>query len=154
MNISLRETTPDDEPLLFEIYASTRIDELAGFGWDEKQKHAFIRMQFLARERSYPRTGNRIIVLNDQEIGRIMVARTDDEIWLKDIAILTEYRNSGIGSRLIGDLMSEAAAEGKRVRLHVLEISPAVRLYERLGFRRTGYDAAYLEMTWTPTSVN
>lgn len=146
----LREATPEDESFLLELYASTRMDELEGLGWSDDQKQAFIKMQFLARERCYPRVDNRIILLRDRPIGRIMVERGEAEILLRDIALLTEYRNAGIGSRLIQELMKEAASAGKPIRLHVVVSSAAVRLYERLGFCRTGSEAAYLEMKWVP----
>ena len=144
--------TPDDESFLLEVYASTRLEELAGTGWDDNQKLAFIRMQFLARERSQPRVDNKIILLNGRPVGRMLVDRTETPIVLRDIAVLTEYRNAGIGSRLLQELMTEAASAGKPIRLHVVASSPAVRLYERLGFRRGGDEAgaAYLEMTWVP----
>ena len=150
----MRDATPDDEAFLFEVYASTRIEELEGFGWDDNQKQAFIRMQFLARERSQPRVDNKIILLNGRAVGRILVDRTDTPMVLRDIALLTEYRNAGIGSRLIQELMTEAASAGKPIQLHVVASSPAVRLYERLGFRSTGDQAgaAYLEMKWVPAT--
>ena len=135
MQLNLRPATPDDEPFLLEVYASTRIDELAGLGWNDDQKQAFIKIQFLARERSYPRVDDRIILLDGRAVGRMLVDRNEAEILLRDIALLTEYRNTGIGSRLINDLMQEAAAAGKPIKLHVVSSSPAVRLYERLGFR-------------------
>ena len=149
VNLFLRETTPEDEPFLLEVYASTRIEELEGFGWDDDQKRAFIRMQFLARERTLPQTDDRIILLNGQPIGRMMVDRNEAAIRLRDIEVLTEHRNAGVGSRLIQDLIKEAAAASKPVQLHVLASSPAVRLYKRLGFRQTGDDGAYLEMEWS-----
>ena len=153
VNLSLREATPEDESLLFEVYVSTRIDELAETGWDDEQKRAFIRMQFIARERTYPRADNRIILLNGRPIGRILVKRDDAAIRLNDIALLTECRNAGIGSRLIQDLMNEATSAGKPITLHVLASSPAARLYERLGFCRSGDDeSAYLEMKWVPAA--
>lgn len=150
----MRDATPDDEAFLFEVYASTRIEELEGFGWDDNQKQAFIRMQFVARERSQPRVDNKIILLNGRAVGRILVDRTDTPMVLRDIALLTEYRNAGIGSRLIKELMTEAASAGKPIQLHVVASSPAVRLYERLGFRSTGDQAgaAYLEMKWVPAT--
>ena len=150
LDLLLRDATPDDEPFLFEVYASTRIDELEGLGWDDNQKQAFIKMQFLARERTYPRVDNRIILLNGRPIGRILVDRKETGILLHDIALLKEFRNAGVGSRLIHDLMNEATAASKTITLHVFGMSPAVRLYERLGFVRTGSDAAYLEMKWVP----
>ena len=150
VDLSLREVTPEDEPFLLEVYASTRLEELEGLGWDDKQKQVFIRMQFLARERCYPRVDNRIILLNGRPVGRMMVDRSEAAIRLTDIGLLTEYRNTGIGSRLIQDLMKEATSAGKPIELHVVATSPAVRLYERLGFRRSGDDGAYLEMKWVP----
>ena len=149
-DLALREATPEDDSFLLEVYASTRIEELEGLGWDDSQVQAFIRMQFLARERSYGRADNRIIVFDGHPIGRIMVDRNDAAILLRDIALLKEHRNAGIGSRLIQGLMKEATAAGKPIELHVLASSPAVRLYERLGFRISGDDGAYLEMKWVP----
>ena len=151
-NLSLREATPEDEPFLLDVYASTRLEELEGFGWSDEQKHAFIRMQFLARERVYPRVDNRIILFEGRPVGRLQVDRGDAAILLRDIEILTEFRNAGIGSRLIKDLMQEATAAGKPIGLHVLASSPAARLYERLGFVRSGGDATYLEMKWLPAT--
>jgi SAM-dependent methyltransferase/N-acetylglutamate synthase-like GNAT family acetyltransferase len=109
-------------------------------------------MQFLARERTYPKVDNRIILLDGRAIGRILVDRRETLILLADIALLKEYRNAGIGSSLVRDLMKEAAAVNKPLKLHVLQNSPAVRLYERLGFCQTGFEAAYVEMTWSPVS--
>ncbi|MEN3325247.1 MAG: hypothetical protein V7638_54 [Acidobacteriota bacterium] len=149
LNLSLREVTTEDQPFLFEVYASTRMDELQQTGWSDEQKLAFIRMQFLVRERTHQRADDRIILLNGKPIGRMLVDRGEAAILLRDIAVLTEYRNAGVGSRLIQDLMKEAAAAGKPIQLHVVASSPAVRLYERLGFRQTGDDAAYLEMEWS-----
>jgi GNAT superfamily N-acetyltransferase len=150
VDLVLRERKPEDESFVLEVYASTRLEELEGLGWDDTQKQSFIRMQFLARERCYPRVDDRIILLNDRPIGRMMVDRSEAAILLRDIALLTEYRNGGIGSRLIQDLKEEATSAGKPIELHVVASSPAVRLYERLGFRRSGNEGAYLEMKWVP----
>ena len=154
VNVSLRDATPDDDPFLLHVYASTRDEELAGLGWDDNQKQAFIKMQFLVRERSYPPGDNRIVLMTGRPIGRMLVNRSDSAILLTDIALLTEYRNAGIGTGLIQDLMKEAADSAKPLHLHVLQTSAAVRLYERLGFSRLGTDAAYLEMKWDPAGSN
>lgn len=155
-NITLREATPDDEPFLFELYASTRMEELAAFSWDENQKQVFLKMQFLTRERSLAGGDHRIVLLNERRAGRIWVDRTDTAILLKDVAFLPEYRNAGLGTRLLEDLKKEAIASGKPIQLHVVVTNPAVRLYERLGFRRSdresAYETAYLEMQWVPAT--
>lgn len=153
LNLALRDTTPEDQDFLLDVYASTRLEELAVTGWDHNQKLTFLRMQFLVRERSYPEVDSKIILLNGRAVGRMLVDRGDAEILLRDIALLTEYRNAGIGSRLLQDLMTEAASAGKPINLHVLSTSPAVRFYERLGFSRTSTEpAAYLEMKWVPAT--
>ena len=62
------------------------------------------------------------------------MARWADEIRIVDIALLPEYRNRGIGRRCCAGCC-EAAADGKPLRIHVERFNPALRLYERLGFR-------------------
>jgi hypothetical protein len=46
-------------------------------------------------------------------------------------------------------LQSEAAAAGKPLRIHVERFNPALRLYERLGFRQIDDRGVYLFMEWT-----
>jgi ribosomal protein S18 acetylase RimI-like enzyme len=65
-----------------------------------------------------------------------------------DIALLPEYCNRGIGTTLLRGLQSEAAAAGKPLRIHVERFSPALRLYERLGFRQIDDRGVYLFMEW------
>jgi GNAT superfamily N-acetyltransferase len=65
-----------------------------------------------------------------------------------DIALLPEYCNRGIGTTLLRDLQSEAAAAGKPLRIHVERFNPTLRLYERLGFRQIDDRGVYLFMEW------
>jgi len=73
-----------------------------------------------------------------------------------DIALLPQFRGAGVGTRLLRDLLEEAAAQGATVALHVECHNPARRLYERLGFELctddadTGADAVYVAMRWSP----
>lgn len=84
------------------LFARTRNEELKLLGWDEEQKAGFIRMQFNAQRQQYkfafPNAENKIILLDGQAVGRILVNRSEDEIRLVDIAFLPEYRGGGIGS--------------------------------------------------------
>ena len=90
-----------------------------------------------------------VILVDGQPAGRLYVAREEDEIRIVDIALLPEYRNRGIGTTLLRGLQSEAAAAGKPLRIHVERFNPALRLYERLGFRRSTDRGVYLFMEWT-----
>ena len=54
---------------------------------------------------------------------------------LREIQLVPEFRNRGIGSQVIEQCVKDARCVGKPLRLRVLETNPALRLYERLGFR-------------------
>jgi ribosomal protein S18 acetylase RimI-like enzyme len=138
ISVTLRPIRAGDEPYLFEIYASTRLQELAPLGWSAEQQAAFLAQQFHAQHQfyqaNYAGADFQVILLDDRPIGRLYVARADDEIRIIDIALLAEYRNAGIGSRLLGDLLDEADKSGKPVRIHVEKFNPALKLYQQLGF--------------------
>jgi ribosomal protein S18 acetylase RimI-like enzyme len=152
--ISLRPVTLEDEPFLFEVYADTRRDEMAQWGWDRAQQDMFLKMQFKAQHQSYEledeETETKIILLEGKPVGRLIVNRTESEIRLTDIALLSEYRSGGIGTILIKDLFDEASRMGLPVRLHVLKNNRAIRLYERLGFKTTGESGMHFQMEWIP----
>ena len=152
--LRLRSATSGDEPFLLTLFASTRTLELALMNWDEKQKETFIAMQFKAQNSqyvmTYPDAENSIIMWNEHPVGRLLLNRGELEFTLVDITLLPAYRGSGIGSVVIQDIVKEAAAAGKSIRLHVLSSNAAKRLYERLGFSRTGGDEVYFEMMWVP----
>jgi ribosomal protein S18 acetylase RimI-like enzyme len=150
---SLRPATAADDAFLLAVYSSTRSGELDAVGWDDNQKRLFIKMQFDAQRRCYPDGDNSVVMVDERAAGRILVSRSDSEILLVDISLLPEYRNAGIGTCLIQKLLREAAVAGKPVRLHVLNSSPAVKLYDRLEFVRIGSDGTYLEMLWTPVAT-
>ena len=86
--------------------------------------------------------------MDGQPAGRLYVARGSDEIRIVDIALLPESCNRGIGTTLLRGLQSEAAAAGKPLRIHVERFNPALRLYERLGFRQIDDRGVYLFMEW------
>lgn len=158
MSSSLRPVAPDDEVFLFEVYASTRAEEMAVVPWNAEQKHAFLAMQFEAQTHSYqeqfPRADYNIILQDDVPVGRLIVDRGADRILLIDIALLAEHRNRGIGSKFITDLKSEAQKTGKPIRLHVENFNPAYRLYERLGFAKTDEEGFYSRLEWQPEAGN
>jgi ribosomal protein S18 acetylase RimI-like enzyme len=157
MSIALRPVQPDDDPFLFEVYVSTRAEELAAWGWDAAQQEAFLRMQFNVQRQAYGGQYGEfdysVILFNDQRVGRIMVSRTEQEILFIDIALLPPFRNRGIGTSLIKDLCAESTRRNVPVRLHHLKSNVrAARLYRRMGFNVTDEDDIYAEMEWHPAA--
>ena len=156
MPTTLRPALPEDEPLLLEIYASTRADELSLVPWTEEEKHAFVQMQFTAQHQHYtqhyPAAQWLIITTEAVPSGRLIVDRAGAEILLMDIALLPPYRSQGIGTALMRDLLDEAQRTDRPVRLHVEFFNPAKRLYERFGFTTIGESGIYFEMEWRPVA--
>lgn len=145
--IVLRDAVPEDRDVLFRIYASTREAEMSLVPWSDEQKQAFLEMQFEAQDRDYrhryPRGDFKIILCNSHPVGRIYVNRGEDLIHILDITVLPEYRNAGLGSRIMRDLLDEATQTGKTVDIFVEDFNPSLRLFERLGFsavRQEGYN--------------
>jgi ribosomal protein S18 acetylase RimI-like enzyme len=152
--LTLRPIVDDDRDLLYRIYASTREDELAQVAWDESQKAAFLQMQFDAQHRyyheNYPNAQFQIILLNGAPAGRLYLDRRAREIRIVDIALLPEYRNRGIGSALLREILAEGQRTGLSVTIHVESFNPALRLYERLGFRKLEDRGVYYFMERPP----
>lgn len=155
--VTLRTATDDDQSFLYEVYASTRLEELAPLQWDEAQVAEFLATQFTAQHRHYHAhyTGAefQVILVDGQRAGRLYVARWEDEIRVIDLALLPAYRNAGVGTYLLEGLLSEARNEGKPVRIHVEMQNPARRLYERLGFTHVADHGLYMLMEWTPPTA-
>lgn len=151
-SIGFRPIRPDDKEFLFKVYAGTRQDELTVLPWREEDKELFLKMQFSAQHQyyqsHYPEAEFSIILLGDQPIGRLYVARWEKEIRIIDIALLPEHRGAGVGTKIMKDLLTEAARAKKRVRIHVERNNPALRLYERLGFTTIEDRGVYLFMEW------
>jgi ribosomal protein S18 acetylase RimI-like enzyme len=149
--ITSRPEQPQDESFLFELYASTRQEELDAWGWPPEMRRGFLAMQFKASQglrSAFPDAEFQIIVVDGSNAGRLVVHRTREALHLLDIALLPQFRNAGIGSAVMQRIFGEAAATKKPLRLHVLKGNRAERLYHRLGFVKIGETELHLEMEW------
>lgn len=151
--VTTRPAEEDDRDFLRHVYGSTREAELARVPWGEAERAAFIAMQFSAQHRyyreQYPQADYAIIMQDTDPVGRLYVNRGAAELRIIDIAVLPAYRNRGIGTGLLRALLVEAAAAGKPLTIHVERFNPALRLYERLGFRAIADKGVYLLLGWT-----
>jgi len=136
--ISLRPAGAGDERFLRQVYAGTRMEELAQVPWTIEQREAFLRMQFDAQNqdyrKNYPAASFDLILARGEPVGRLYVDRREKDIHIIDIALLPEHRNAGIGSALLRGLIAESVAVGKPLGIHVERFNRAQRLYQRLGF--------------------
>jgi len=142
--LTLRPERDDDLEFLHRLYASTRAHEMALVDWSPEQKGLFLQSQFEAQHsyylEHYQESRFDVIEQAGVAIGRLYVARWPDDIRIIDIALLPEHRGQGLGGRMLQALLDEAAAASKSVSMHVEINNPALRLYERLGFKPKGED--------------
>lgn len=152
--VSLRPAREDDYAFMRSLYGDYRAEEMTHFPFTDEQKEHFLDQQFEAQtvyyQEHYPGADLSIIEDGGEPIGRFFVDRRSEEIRIMDIALAPTARNRGIGTRLIRDILDEGAASGRCVTIHVEAYNPALRLYERLGFRKIGTNGVYFLMEWDP----
>lgn len=153
-SVTLRPAVPDDEAFLYKLYGGTRSEEMQAWGLEAAQQEMILRLQFTARRQHYeiafPGADHQIILCDDRPAGRILVFRSEREIRLVDIALVSEHRGAGIGASLIRGLMLEAQSASKPLVLHVEKSNRAARLYERLGFSTTADTGGHYRMEFVP----
>lgn len=156
--INLRPLTDNDLAFLFTLYASTRANEMAVVNWSESEKQSFLKMQFDAQDTYYrqqfKRASFQVIYDDSQPIGRLYVDRREQEIRVIDIALMSDYRNRGIGKNLMQQLIAEADAANQPLTIHVEHNNPAMSLYKRLGFEHIQDEGVYYLMEWSNHSKN
>lgn len=106
-----------------------------------------------------PRTANSLHKAAEQSSGTLVgvlkgtpvaFINLDDSlvpngVWIKDLAVLEQYRRQGIGSALL--LAAQEWAVQRRLRKVILETQsknyPAIRMAVKMGFELSGYNDQY-----------
>lgn len=155
--ISLRPICAEDTAFLFQLYASTRIEELAVVPWTDEEKASFLWMQFAAQheyyQQHYRSTSFDVLLVEGQPAGRLYLARWPEEFRIVDIALMPNWRGFGFGTAVLQAIIAEAAEAGLPVSIHVEPNNPALRLYQRLGFEHVSTTGVYLLMKRAATST-
>lgn len=150
----MRPIQPEDGEFLYQVYASSREEELAQTDWSDLQKEQFLRWQFQLQhthyQQYYPNASFDLLLMGETRIGRQYIDRTPDEIRLMEISLLPAYRGQGIGTRLLQALLTEGRQTRRVIGLHVEQFNPAYRLYKRAGFTEVEQQGIYMYMIWTP----
>jgi len=156
--VSFRVIHDEDKDFLIRVYADSRAWELAHTHWDKSEWDDFVRRQYeyqdLHYKRSYIGALHRIIQLDGQDIGRLIVNRRDDAMHIIDLTILESHQGKGIGTDILKSLMNEAHNGRVPVLLSVEQGNPAIALYQRLGFQRVKEEGRHISMRWTPMIQN
>ena len=154
LGIAYRPISDSDLPFLFDVYGSTRVEELAQTDWPLEMKVQFLQQQFAAQhehyQRHYPDAEWLVIMRESDSVGRLYVEEWPSQIRLIDIAILPAFRRFGIGSAILSDLRDWASEKSKPLTIHVEKSNPARSLYDRMGFVFLQENGVYDLLEWRP----
>ena len=134
MNVRLEamENTEED----FEFALAVKKDALGPYiiprwGWDEQRQREMHAERWATR-------GFSRIVLDGEPVGTVSVDHMGDHLVLAEFYIRPAFHRRGIGTRILGSLLADAAGNGLPVRLQCLKWNPARSLYQRHGFTIVG----------------
>ena len=88
-----------------------------------------------------PGSTTSVVTAYGVDVGRLRVIRTAELVELAGLQLLPAHQGRGLGTRVIRDLIAEAAWSGRAFGLSVEKDNPRARaLYERLGLVVVGED--------------
>ena len=160
LNYIVRPLTQADEPSLWEmLYHAIYVAE----GDISPEREVVNQPEIAKYVHEWGRADDRgFIALNaegKQPIGaawlRLLVGDNkgygyvDDATPEVSVAVLSEYRGKGIGTRLLTQLLQVASKHYPAVSLSVAGDNPALRLYQRLGFETVGMSGTSFTMRKT-----
>lgn len=133
MNFCLRPAVAADLEWLVELRAEVMRPDLERLGrYDPARVRERMRSVYSAEL-------TRIIVVDGSDSGSITLRPDHDSVWLEHFYLAEQVQGKGIGHQVLTQVLAENALQ--RVRLNVLQGSPARRLYERHGFTVYEQDA-------------
>jgi ribosomal protein S18 acetylase RimI-like enzyme len=134
VNIGLRTASDRDLTFARDVYFETMrwiIERL--FGWDPAREDKNFAQFFRLDE-------VRIITADEQDVGWIQEQVEDTTINLGSFYVMPMMQRRGIGTQVLQMLLARARNQSKAITLAVVKINPALRFYEKHGFRITHED--------------
>jgi GNAT superfamily N-acetyltransferase len=89
-----------------------------------------------------------IILCDGAPCGYILVDERPDTVIMREILLMPQYQNKGIGTALIKEIQQRAHTRQVPVTLGTLHANNAARLYRRLGFHDTARTPTHIIMQW------
>ena len=134
-----RPETPQDADFRYALFRGSRQPQESLPGLDPELADRLFRHQFAGQVASYrdayPAARHDIVEVDGAPVGRIVVDKAAAGWTVVDIALVETWRGRGLGTRLLAEVIAQAA--GVPVRLRVATHNAAAqRLYARLGFVR------------------
>ena len=150
MRIALRPARAEDFDYCRRLYFAEMKRIIEQLGLNRASQEASFQEQWEV-------TQVRIITLDDCDIGWLQSVPQEDVLFIAQLFVGGLFQRRGIGTEVMNRLIAEATRANQAVCLNVVKVNPAVRLYQRLGFRVVHEDERKFYMTRDPdvtTSVS
>ena len=140
----MRPARPADAEAIAELRAVVMRPDLERLGrYDAHRVRQRLRDGFSAQHTS-------LITTAGAFAGSVALRPSATGHWLEHFYLDPALQGPGLGSAVLGTLLSRTDTSGHLVRLNVLQGSPARRLYERHGFTVERQDAIDIFMARLP----
>lgn len=152
----LRPELPEDDRLLFDLFAATNIEVLRLAGLPPDMIEKLLEFQYRSQTKTYrsmfPDARYSIVVWDGKDVGRFIEHDETDVVYFVDFVLFPEHQAKGLGSALTRALMEEWAARGRGTRVKIMiNNEPSLKMCRKLGFTQGEPDEmAYVELRWYP----
>jgi ribosomal protein S18 acetylase RimI-like enzyme len=147
MRIAVRPARVEDFDFCGDLYFSEMGSTIRELNLDMAKQVANLRERWDVQQ-------VRIITLDGADIGWVQSTIEDDALFLGQLFVAPAHQGRGIGTTIVRRLIEEAACGRRAVTLGVVKTNPALRLYQRLGFRNTHQDDRKFYMRRDPDPPN
>jgi len=146
-NLQIRMASPEDIARVASVLSESFAEH----------EFSYIPAAYAATVPTVDQVGNRlsdgpawVAVHNGEVVGTVSVVHRGEALYIRSMAVLPAARGQRIGELLMNEVESFAAAHGyRRLVLSTTPfLHPAIRLYEKSGFRRN--EAGPYELFGTP----
>lgn len=147
MDFGLRPAVANDCAWLWETKTRclrTYIEQTYG-AWDEDTQRARFDATFSPEE-------IQIATVEGHDAGFIHARQDADTLQLFNLMVAPEFQGRGLGTALLRHLQTQASQHRVPIRLQVMKVNPARRLYERVGFTVIPSEEipTHYRMIWRP----
>ena len=150
----MRPVRNDEEDFWREVFGDSVRERFSSLEMAENDLENLLESQFQAQNTdyrsNYPNASNDVILFNETRAGRVIHSTEHGDLHLIDLAVLSEFRNLGIGTEILKWLFVKSLRTRLPIRFYVEKMNPAFGLYERLGFKVVADVTSHFQMEWRP----
>jgi ribosomal protein S18 acetylase RimI-like enzyme len=146
IGVAFRQASPQDFDYCAKLY-------FAGMEQIIRQLNLGMDRQITTFQKQWEPAQVQVITLNGTDVGWLQSMTAEGALFLAQLFVDAPVQRRGIGTEVMRRLIGEASRSGRAVELAVVKINPALRLYERLGFKTTHEDDLKFYMRREPDAA-